>query len=432
MDDSGDATRPSPGLAELFRTSLRIGCLGFGGPAGQIALMHRVFVDEKRWIDEARYLHALSFCTLLPGPEAQQLATYVGWTLRGVLGGLIAGLLFVLPGAVVVLALSWLYALHGEAPLAIAALTGVKAAVLALVVEALARVGKRALKGRGDLAIAVAAFLALALFGLPFPLVILAAAAIGLFRRADAPAVDEAPEALPRKRRVLATVLLWAAIWLAPLAASVVLLGGDHWLSRLGGVFASLAATSFGGAYALLAWLQQQVVETHGWLEAGQMVDGLGLAETTPGPLVLVNQFVGFMTGWGQGGTVGWALAGAAMALWQTFAPSFLYIFAGAPYAEALRRSRRARGVLAAVMAAVLGVIASLALWFAIHVLFARVGETALPWAATLATPDPASFDPLTALLAVASAVALMRFKVNVVLVVVACALIGLARGVLA
>ena len=429
MDDDTGARAAAPSLGELFMASTRVGCLGFGGPAGQIALMHRVFVDEKRWIDEERYLHALSYCTLLPGPEAQQLATYVGWSLRGVVGGLIAGLMFVLPGAAVVLALSWLYAVHGEAPLAVAGLTGVKAAVLALVVEALERVGKRALKGRGDLAIAAAAFVALVLFGLPFPLVILAAALTGLFRRTAPVVADQNPVAMPRKRHVLATVLLWGAIWLAPLAASILLLGGDHWLSKLGGVFASLAATSFGGAYALLAWLQQQVVETHGWLAAGQMVDGLGLAETTPGPLVLVNQFVGFMTGWGQGGSAGWALAGALMATWQTFAPSFLYIFAGAPYAEALRRSARARGVLGAVMAAVLGVIASLAFWFAVHVLFARVGEAGLPWGSKLAAPVLTSFDPFTAVLAVAAALALMRFKVNVVLVVVGCAAVGVARG---
>lgn len=433
MDSTPTQTPASPSLRDLFLTSLRIGCLGFGGPAGQIALMHRVFVDEKRWIDEARYLHALSFCTLLPGPEAQQLATYVGWTLRGVVGGLIAGVLFVLPGAAVVLALSWLYASHGEAPLVAAALTGVKAAVLALVVEALTRVGKRALKGRADLAVAVAAFVALALFGAPFPLVILAAAAFGLMRRPGSPGLDHGPVAAsPRKRDLAITVVVWSTLWLAPLAASAILLGRGHWLTQLGGVFATLAATSFGGAYALLAWLQQQAVETHGWLEARQMVDGLGLAETTPGPLVLVNQFVGFMAGWGQGGSPGWALAGAGMALWQTFAPSFLFIFAGAPYSENLRRSRAARGVLAAVMAAVLGVIASLALWFAIHVLFARVTTLATPWGNGLTLPDPASFDPLTAFLAVVAGVALMRFRVNVVLVIIACAATGLMRGLLA
>ncbi len=422
----------TPSLRELFLTAFRIGCLGFGGPAGQIALMHRVFVDEKRWIGEAQYLHALSFCTLLPGPEAQQLATYVGWTLRGVVGGLITGLMFVIPGAVVVLALSWLYASHGAAPLVAAALTGVKAAVLALVVEALTRVGKRALNRRADLIVAVGAFVALALFGAPFPLVILAAAGLGLLRRSGSQDLKVGPVAAPPRRRGLAiAIAVWSGLWLAPLAASAAILGRGHWLTQLGGVFATLAATSFGGAYALLAWLQQQAVETHGWLEARQMVDGLGLAETTPGPLVLVNQFVGFMAGWGQGG-LGWATAGAAMALWQTFAPSFLFIFAGAPYSESLRRSHRARGILAAVMAAVLGVIGSLALWFAIHVLFVRVGALTTPWGSRLTLPDLMSFDPVTALLAVAAGVALMRFKVNVVLVIVACAALGLARGLLA
>jgi chromate transporter len=432
MDSTAAQTAPPPSLRELFVASLRIGCLGFGGPAGQIALMHRVFIDEKQWIDEAQYLHALSFCTLLPGPEAQQLATYVGWTLRGVVGGLIAGLMFVLPGAVVVFALSWLYAAHGEAPLVAAALTGVKAAVLALVVEALARVGKRALNGRTDLLIAFGALVALAVFGAPFPLVILAAAALGLLRRSASHDLAAGPgAAAPRKRGVATTIVVWSGLWLAPLAVSAALLGRGHWLTQLGGVFATLAATSFGGAYALLAWLQQQAVETHGWLEARQMVDGLGLAETTPGPLVLVNQFVGFMAGWGQGG-FGWALVGAAMALWQTFAPSFLFIFAGAPYSESLRRSARARGILAAVMAAVLGVIASLALWFAIHVLFARVDALATPWGSRLTLPDLASFDALTAALAMAAGVALMRFRVNVVLVIIACAGLGLARGLLA
>jgi len=424
-----DPARPS--LRDLFIASLRIGCLGFGGPAGQIALMHRVFVDEKRWIGEAQYLHALSFCTLLPGPEAQQLATYVGWKLRGVAGGLVSGVMFVLPGALVILALSWLYASHGEAPLVAAALTGVKAAVLALVVEALARVGRRALKGRADLLTAVGAFVALALFGAPFPIVILAAAALGLMRRSrgEDPAPGAAAET-PRLRDMATTIVVWTTLWLAPLVVSAAVLGRGHWLTQLGGVFATLAATSFGGAYALLAWLQQQAVETHGWLEARQMVDGLGLAETTPGPLVLVNQFVGFMAGWGQGGP-GWALAGAGMALWQTFAPSFLFIFAGAPYSERLRSSRAARGALAAVMAAVLGVIASLALWFSIHVLFARVETLTTPWGSRLTLPDLATFDPVTALLAIAAGVALMRFRVNVVLVIVACAAAGLSRGLL-
>lgn len=422
-----------PSLRDLTLASLKVGCLGFGGPAGQIALMHRVFVDEKRWIDEPRYLHALSFCTLLPGPEAQQLATYVGWSLRGVTGGLIAGLLFVLPGAAVVLALSWLYAAHGDVPAVAAAFGGVKAAVLALVFEALLRVGKRALKGRAELAIAVTAFLALTLLGLPFPLVVLAAGVAGALRGGgeEAPVADTADE--PDRRRVFGAVLLWTALWLTPLLLSLLILGERHWLTQLGGVFAALAATSFGGAYALLAWLQQQAVEAHGWLTTAQMLDGLGLAETTPGPLVLVNPFVGFMAGWNAtGGKVGWAVAGFLMALWQTFAPSFLFIFAGAPYAEALRRNRAARGALVAVMAAVLGVIASLGVWFATHVLFAGSIEAITPWGGRVLLPNLMAFDAVTAAFAAAAAVALIRFRINVVLVIAACALAGLVRAGLA
>lgn len=419
-------------LRELTLTSLKIGCLGFGGPAGQISLMHRIFVDEKKWIDEPRYLHALSFCTLLPGPEAQQLATYVGWLLRGTVGGLIAGILFVLPGAAVVFALAWLYAAHGDVAPVAAAFGGVKAAVMALVFEALLRVGKRAIKGRAEAAIAVAAFLALALFALPFPLVVLVAALIGAARGAPDAAADALPAPTgtgPGKRRTLATAGLWLILWLAPLVISAKLLGIGHWLTKVGTVFATLAATSFGGAYALLAWLQQQAVEAQGWLTTAQMVDGLGLAETTPGPLVLVNTFVGFMAGWNAtGGAAGWAGLGFLMALWQTFVPSFLFIFAGAPWSETLRRSRLARGALGAVMAAVLGVIASLALWFAVHVLFA--GSTAFrwPWGGSVWLPDPTSFDGITAGLALAAGVALVRFRVNVVVVILACAAAGLAR----
>ncbi len=424
-----------PSLRELTLTSLKIGCLGFGGPAGQISLMHRTFVDEKRWVDEPRYLHALSFCTLLPGPEAQQLATYVGWLLRGTLGGLIAGTLFVLPGAAIVLALSWLYAAHGDVAPVAAAFGGVKAAVLALVAEALLRVGKRALKGRTELLIAGAAFIALALFALPFPLVVLLAGLFGAVRGASdasgGPTV--AISARPGPRRTLATVLVWSVLWLSPLLASALILGDGHWLTRVGAVFATLAATSFGGAYALLAWLQQQAVEAQGWLTTAQMVDGLGLAETTPGPLVLVNQFVGFMAGWNAaGGKAGWAVAGAAMALWQTFIPSFLFIFAGAPWSETLRRSARARGALGAVMAAVLGVIASLAVWFAVHVLFAGSTAYRWPWGGSVWLPDPATFDLITTAIAVAAGVALIRFKSNVVLVILACALAGLVRWWLA
>ena len=408
-------TAPTPSLSELTRASAKIGLLGFGGPAGQIALMHRVFVDEKEWIDEQRYLHALNYCTLLPGPEAQQLATYIGWLLHGVRGGIVAGTLFVLPGALVVLALSWLYATQGHTPVVGALFYGVKAAVVALVAEALHRIGRRALKGWLDVAIATAAFVLLAVLAAPFPIVVLAAALVGYLRGRGAQVETERYPA-PSARGAFGAAAVWGAIWLAPLAATALLLGPGHLLTRVGALFATLAVVSFGGAYAVLAFLQQQAVQVQGWLSIGQMIDGLGLAETTPGPLVLVNQFVGFMAGWNSGGGLGLAVAAALMASWQTFAPSFLFIFAGAPYAEALRRNARARSALAGVTAAVLGVIANLALWFALHVLFTRAG------------PVWASFDPLAAALAVAAGVALMRFHVNVALVIASCAVLGLLR----
>lgn len=416
-----------PSFREFVLSSLKVGCLGFGGPAGQIALMHREWIDEKRWIDEPRYLHALSYCTLLPGPEAQQLATYVGWLLHGIRGGLAAGLLFVLPGAVLVTGLAWLYAAQGDQPWLAAAFWGVKAAVLALVAEALQRVGKRALKGRIDLVIAVLAFVALAVFSAPFPVVILAAALAGLIASRGAAKPTAVAQAHVPLVRTLGTAGLWLVIWLAPLVAVVLVFGPAHWLSRVGEVFAALAAVTFGGAYAMLAWLQQQAVEVQGWLSTAQMIDGLGLAETTPGPLVLVNGFVGFMAGWNNGGWV-WGLAGAGMALWQTFAPSFLYIFAGAPYAERLRQSPAATGLLRAVTAAVLGVIASLALWFALHVVFTEAAMLATPWGGRLSVPVWGSFDLWALVLAVAAGVALIRFHVNVMIVIVGCAVVGLAK----
>jgi chromate transporter len=418
-----------PSFRDLVAASARVGFLGFGGPAGQIALMHRVFVDEKKWIDEPRFLHALSYCTLLPGPEAQQLATYVGWLLHGVRGGLAAGLLFVLPGAVLVTALAWLYAAHGDAPWLAAAFWGVKAAVMALVAEALQRVGKRALKGRGDLVIAILAFVALVVFSAPFPLVILVAAGLGLAMSRGKPAPPREKTAGVGIGRTLRTAALWLAIWLVPLASVVLAFGPAHWLSRVGAVFAALAAVTFGGAYAMLAWLQQQAVDVQGWLTTAQMIDGLGLAETTPGPLVLVNGFVGFMAGWNNGGWI-WGLGGAAMALWQTFAPSFLYIFAGAPYAERLRQSPAATGLLRAVTAAVFGVIASLALWSARHVVFGQVADVATPWGGTVDLPVWASFDVWALGLAVAAGVALIRFHVNVVVVILGCAAVGLVKWI--
>lgn len=412
-------------FGELVSTSARIGFLSFGGPAAQIALMHRIFVDEKKWIDEPRYLHALNYCMLLPGPEAQQLATYVGWLLHGVKGGIVAGLLFVLPGAVVVFALSWLYAAHGTAPLVEAAFYGVRAAVLAFVVEALIRISKRALKGRADLATAIIAFLALTLFAVPFPLIILAAAAFGAVRARSGTAALPA-DAGPPVRNTLATIAAWGSVWAAPLVLAFATLGPDHVITRVGVFFAKLSVVTFGGAYALLAWLREQAVDAEGWLSTAQMIDGLGLAETTPGPLVLVNQFVGFMGGWqAEGGSLMIAALAAAMASWQTFAPSFLWIFAGAPYAERLRADPRAAGALRAITAAVLGVIANLAFWFSLHVLFRASSDFITPWGATLLLPHLLSFDPVAALIAIAAAVALVRYHASAVIVVASALIAG-------
>lgn len=423
-------TPPAPSLGELTAASFRIGCLGFGGPAGQIALMHRIFVDERKWLGEAEYLHALSYCMLLPGPEAQQLATYAGWRLHGVRGGVIAGGLFVLPGALIVFGLTWLYATLGETPLVSALFYGIKAAVIGFVLEALWKVGKRALKTGEDVAIAVLAFIGLFLFALPFPLVIAAAAAIGLARSFGGPLASPDPKgASPKAGRAFATALGWAAIWAAPVLAALALLGPDHVLTRVGVLFSKLALVTFGGAYTVLAYLQQQAVEAEGWLTAPQMIDGLGLAETTPGPLVLVNQFVGFMAGWqADGGGLALAALAALMASWCTFAPSFVWIFAGAPFAESLRQNRFAAGILEAITAAVFGIIAKIALVFGFAVLFRATFEAALPAGITLNLPDFLTLDPLALAIAAGAAVALIRFKANILLVILACALAGLVR----
>jgi chromate transporter len=422
-----------PSMAELTAASFKIGCLGFGGPVGQIALMHRIFVDEKKWIDEARYLHALNYCMLLPGPEAQQLATYVGWLLHGVRGGIVAGGLFVLPGAFVVFALSWFYVLHGTTPLVAALFLGVKAAVVAFIVDALIRIGRRALKTSADALVALAAFTALYVFGVPFPIVIIAAGAAGIIASLRAPHEAQTAEIplsrqAPSATKSLATASLWAVLWLAPLALVLVTLGPRHVLSQVGLLFSQLAVVTFGGAYARLAYVQQQAVDVQGWLSQGQMIDGLGLAETTPGPLILVNQFVGFLAGWQTAGGGFWlAVGAAALASWCTFAPSFVWIFAGAPYAEQLRRSKLASGALRAVTAAVLGVIASLALWFGQHVLFNERLEIATPWGRALDLPVINSFNWIAALIALAAAIALIRFKANAALVVIAAATAGWA-----
>jgi chromate transporter len=366
----------SPSFREALGVWLKIGFLGFGGPAGQIALLHKEVVERRGWIDDDRFQHALSFCMLLPGPEAQQLATYLGWLLHGVRGGVTAGLLFVLPGLALLIGLSALYVVAGAQPQAQAVLLGLKAAVVALVLEALLRIGRRSLKSRAAVATAILALAAMLFFQAPFPLVVLAAGVAGALIGRGAPAPANAPPEAPvRFARTVRSVLVWGAIWLAPVALVFVLLGPESPVARMGVFFSQAALVTFGGAYAVLAYVAQAAVEGFGWLTPGQMLDGLGLAETTPGPLILVLVFVGFVGAF-QTAPEGWAWAsafGAALlTAWATFAPSFLWIFAGAPYVERLRHARRLAGALALVGAAVTGVIAHLALWFALHLMFAR------------------------------------------------------------
>jgi len=414
-------TRPS--LADLTRAFFRIGCLSFGGPAAQIALMHRDIVDERKWVEERDYLSALSFCMLLPGPEAMQLATWIGWRLHGTLGGLIAGLLFVLPGALVVLALSVLYASLGHVPLVAALFTGVQAAVVAVVIEALLRVSRRALKARSHWAIAALAFLALFVFALPFPVVIIAAGLYGfLFSPARA-----APPAAAAPRpwgATLQAVLIWGAVWFLPLGLVVQWHPGLY--ADIALYFSKLAVLTFGGAYAVLAWMSQTVVQDFGWLTLKQMMDGLGLAETTPGPLILVTEFVAFVAAHRQDGIAGGIFA-AVIALWMTFVPCFLWIFAGSPWIARLTAAPRLSGALSAITAAVVGVIANLSLWFAAHVIFASVPriDTAV---IHMILPDISSLNWLPTLLALGAAYLLLRLHVSLVLVLaLAAAASGLA-----
>ena len=412
-------TKIQPSFAEALALWGKIGLLSFGGPAGQIALMHRLIVDERRWISEQRFLHALNFCMLLPGPEAMQLASYIGWRLHGTIGGLAAGLLFVLPGAAIVLALTIAYAYFGKVPLVEGAFLGIKAAVLVIVIEALFRVAKRALRGPYDLAIAAGAFIAIFFFAVPFPLIIAAAAVIGFLQASAAP--HRAPAASPASleavplSRTIATIALWLAIWIVPLLAAAAIFGRGHVTTDISLFFSKLAVVTFGGAYSVLAYMAQQAVETYGWLTAGEMLDGLGLAETTPGPLILVTEFVGFLAGFRQGGEpkLAFGLLGATLTLWATFAPCFLWIFAGAPYVERLSANPRLAGALAGVTAAVVGVILNLSLWFALHVLFGSVTET---WLGPLQlwTPDLATLNVEAIVLAILAAILIFGFHVGI------------------
>lgn len=414
----------TPTISDLTRTFGGIGCLSFGGPAAQIALMHRTLVDEKRWVDEADYLRALSFCMLLPGPEAMQLATWIGWRLHGVRGGLIAGGLFVLPGALVVLVLSIIYAAYGSLPLVAALFAGVQAAVVAIVIEALIKVSKRALKTRTAYVIAGLAFAALFFFNVPFPIVIVAAALYGFF----ATSVPSLPLAAPSSSehgigKALRSAALWTAIWLVPLG--LLILSGHTLLAEIGVYFAKLAVLTFGGAYAVLAWMAQEVVNDKGWLTLAQMMDGLGLAETTPGPLILVTEFVGYMAAHREGGAM-LGFAAALVTLWVTFIPSFGFIFTGAPYIARLTTMPRLSGALAAITAAVVGVIANLSLWFALHVLFDQIG-TASAGPARWLVPDPGSLDVTAMVIGLVAAVLLLIRHWNILIVLGLSALASVA-----
>jgi chromate transporter len=437
-----EATAPTlPTFGEAFRVWLKIGLINFGGPAGQIALMHRILVEEKRWIDEARFLHALNYCMLLPGPEATQLAAYVGWLMHGVRGGLAAGLLFVLPGFLVLLALSIAYVTLGDVTVVQGMLFGLKAAVLAIVAEALVRVSRRALKSPAMVAIAVAAFVAIAFLKVPFPLIVAAALVGGLLlsRRgedeAHRPAASgEASLVVGSGDRVgvrtaLSAAVVWGVVWLGPVALLAAALGLAHVFTQEALFFSKVAIVTFGGAYAVLSYVAQQAVEAYHWLRPDEMLTGLGLAETTPGPLILVLIFVGFLAGYRGETGLDPLLAGtigAVITLWVTFAPSFLFIFAGAPFVERLRANPYAAGALAAVTAAVVGVIANLALWFGLNVLFADVGEARFG-PVSLPVPELSSLDAPAALIALAATVAILRFHRGVVTVLVAAALAGAA-----
>ncbi len=425
---------PTISFREAMRVFARIGCLSFGGPAGQIALMHRELVEQRPWLSEQDYLRALNFCMLLPGPEAMQLATYAGWRLHGVRGGLMAGLLFVLPGAAVVLAISVLYSLFGRLPLVEAIFFGIKAAVLAIVLEALLKVSRRALNLPWHWIIAIAAFLALFVFNIPFPAVIAVAGITGyLMTKADAPDTALHQVTPVPILQTVRTIAIWLVIWFTPIAVIALITYPDHLLVSVGLFFSKLAVVTFGGAYAVLAYMGQQAVANHGWLTAPQMVDGLGLAETTPGPLILVTEFVGYMAGFrasGLQGSITGGLAAAAMAVWVTFAPCFLWIFAGAPYIERLANMPRLSGALSAITAGVVGVIANLALWFGLHVLFSDLtrieqGPVTMTW------PVWSSMSITAVGLFVLSAVLLLKLHAGLARTLGTCALLGAAIGLM-
>jgi chromate transporter len=430
---------------------MRVAALSFGGPAGQIAVMHRIIVDERKWVGENRFLHALSYCMLLPGPEAQQLATYIGWLMHRWPGAIVAGGLFVVPGIIAIMALSWIYALYGSVPIVTALFFGLKAAVLAIVLQAVHRIGSRGLRSTPMLTLAALAFVAIFFFGVQFPLIVLAAGLIGwvgAWAGSTAFTVgaaghghaesttssesllggDELPEhAHPSIERAMRVSAVWLTLWLVPVIVLMAALGAGHPLSEIGWFFSKMAVVTFGGAYAVLAYMAQAAVETYGWLRPGEMLDGLGMAETTPGPLIMVVQFVGFMAAYRDPGSLPPLLAGTLgglLATWTTFVPCFLWIGLGAPFIERLRENKPLGGALAGITAAVVGVILNLAIWFALHTILREtypIRELGLAFDMPIWT----TLRPWALLLSVAAVIAMFRFKAGAMPVLAACSIAG-------
>ncbi|MGE0288964.1 MAG: chromate efflux transporter [Bradyrhizobium sp.] len=427
---------------------LRVAMLSFGGPAGQIAVMHRIIVEEKNWISEGRFLHALNYCMLLPGPEAQQLATYIGWLLHRTAGGLVAGGLFILPGIIAIMALSYIYAAFGNVGFVEALFFGLKAAVLAIVIEAVARVGKRALRNRIMIGIAALAFVAIFFFAVPFPAIVIAAGLIGFAGArlgrpefagvahgggkeaavVDSMLGDTVPDHIrPNVARTLRVSAVWLALWLIPVATLMIALGPGNVFSQIAIFFSKMAMVTFGGAYAVLAYVAQQAADHYHWVQPREMLDGLGMAETTPGPLIMVVQFVGFMAAFRDAGGLSPMLAatlGGLLATWVTFVPCFLWIFAGAPYIETLRGNRALAGALSAITAAVVGIILNLSIWFALHTMFRQTFEVR-GFGFAFDAPVLASVDLPALFLSIAAATAIFRFKLGMLTVLAASCMAG-------
>jgi len=441
-----DASPAQVGFAEAFWVWARIGWLSFGGPAGQIALMHRELVERRGWISNTRFMQALNFCMLLPGPEAQQLAVYIGWLMHRVRGGVVAGAMFVLPGMLVLGVLSWVYVRYGNASIVMAAFFGLKAAMLAVVVEAVLRIGRRALTGPFDIVLAACAFIAIHAFDVPFPWVVVIAGAIGMVRgihsgaTASTPAPEsrrfivdtliergEAAHLLPSWRRALRTMIVLSVLWFTPVLSAAWWLGADHVVTREGWFFSRAAVVTFGGAYAVLAYVAQRAVEDFRWLRPGEMVDGLALAETTPGPLIMVLQFVGFVAGHRlHGGLDPWvaAVLGALMTTWVTFLPSFLFVLVGGPFVESLRRQPTLQAALSAITAAVVGVVLNLSVWFATHTIFRQSTQFSVG-RLRVEAPVLHSVEPMALAIAIAALVATLRFKVGIGWVLAGSTLLG-------